>query len=245
MASMQGRHDMLKRVDINTRYLIHGYIRSLERLLLIDIPLSIIEICILFYFVMEFFETAGANIIISGKYDEIITKTACTDWWNMSFGATWIESMSSNIYKWTFKIIQVGTKEKDGFEEILVYDDIVIGIISKQTSRSNPSWLIDESSVTRYFFRTKGVIRCNGSALNDNYGNEKDVGFKVHSIGNIIVMELNLLKETLTYYVNGKSLGIAIDHIEKDKSIKYKMAVTICRKNAALSLQKFEIVRGQ
>ena len=53
-------------------------------------------------------------------------------------------------------------------------------------------------------------------------------------------MELNLNKGLLRFYNDSKDFGVAIDDIQRDESIKYKLAICLYHKSACMKLVNFE-----
>ena len=103
---------------------------------------------------------------------------------------------------------------------------------------SKSAWHVDPASISYFFCTIDGKVIQNKNKINSLNIVDKKCG--VTKKGNIIKMELNLTKGTMTIHVNEKCLGIAVQNIEKGETIKYKLAVTLCLKNSLLSLENFE-----
>ena len=91
---------MLSLVDNKTDYLINGYIHDIENKykLSTNIALSIIQICILFYYQFEYFSKCGKDLVIKGEQKNTIKKIQNDySWRNAAYGTKWIESTSSSI----------------------------------------------------------------------------------------------------------------------------------------------------
>lgn len=161
-------YQTINKIDVKTKQLVHGYFRKTVQL----IPISIIEICLLFYY---YFKIPGHTVEISGDYDDIITKIESTDWWNMSYGSIWINSMSQCIVQWTFKIL-----DKGEYKEVSKsYDDITIGIINSDSHRSHERmavWNIAGEDIISYTFKTSAnAAKCNGKTKEDYGLSHKEV----------------------------------------------------------------------
>ena len=110
MALCSQQIEILKRVDNATKSVIDGYVREAQRSLDIkhEIPLEIIQIILLFYYLGECFDIHADDITILGDHKDIIQKCGDSNsyWHSMTFGATSIPSMSDNIVIWTFEMLR-------------------------------------------------------------------------------------------------------------------------------------------
>ena len=208
-------------------YLVYGYIRRFT-----EIPSPIIDICILYHSIGDYFKIAGKNISISGVNRNIITKKKATDWFNMSYGSLWINSMTKYIVRWTFKIQNIGYQYDVRYND-KIFNDIDIGIITKDTTIDSSCW---KNHNIGYFWsmHQRNIIH-KGLTIQEQYGKLKYI-----AKGNIITMQLDLKKNKLIYYINDKSLGNINTKIQTGPSIQYKMAVTLAKKNCKLTLENFE-----
>ena len=123
MSLSAAQYKILNKVSKQTKYMVHGYIHEFERLYssITNIPLSIIQICILFLFQTECFEKCGKDMIIAGNNNDTIEVTKDPSYLTATYGATWIHSNESKIIRWTFKFIE--NKQRGG---------AIIAIISKE-----------------------------------------------------------------------------------------------------------------
>ena len=78
--------------------------------------------------------------------------------------------------------------------------------------------------------------RPNASIMSGHNGGRYGKGAEVNDI---IKIEYNAGKQTLTYYKNNKSMGVAYRNIVKGKNIKYKLAVYMYWKNNAVSILNY------
>ena len=208
---------LLETVDKRTKYLVHGFIREVSK----NIPLPIIEICVLFYFVREYF-TAYGGLLIEGDEKDII-KSVEEKWENIAYGSIWFESTSTNIIKWTLKMVHNHTND-NGY---------CIGITSEEDT-TGKQILWQKMNYVSYIL-CNGRIYKDGQATSRRYLTRNDFGKK----GSSITMELNLKKGQLMFRNKDKDFGIAAD-IQRDESIRYKIAICLYHNPACLKLVNFE-----
>eukprot|EP01084_Bolivina_argentea_P204845 349878_1 len=204
--------------------LVYGYINQQTKLLFSSqsiIPSSILNLCFLFYGKLEYFEKVGGGLIVKGDRNEIIYKEK-RGWYNVAFGANWIASNTSNIIKWTVKMIN-NHRNNDG---------VIIGIVSNETN-TNKQIFCDTNAAPSYFFVSDAYIYQDGKKI-------KKYGSSYGAPGSVLMMELNLKKQTLTYYVDGKCFGVAAKNVKKSPNIKYKFAITLYWNDAELGIVNFE-----
>ena len=222
-------YKILKSVNGHTKYLIYCYIHEIEKQykLSANIPASIFDICILFFFIQEYFEKCGKNSIISGNYT--LTKISTDSWENAAFGKKWFESNTNDTIKWTIKVIATGKEGACG---------INIGIISKEFDTNHSFYTVGDQQETHqpFYFNSNGYLV---------YDNGKYKGFIMPMYGynksnDTLTMELNLKKAQLIYYINDKCYGVAVDNIVKNDNVKYKFVVSLYFANAKIKLINFE-----
>ena len=87
--------------------------------------IQVIQLCILFYYLGEYFERAGKELIIKtiDNFQDTIYKKTDDYYANVAYGVHWIESNTNNIIRWTLEMI----------DNIQSGDGMIIGIISKET----------------------------------------------------------------------------------------------------------------
>ena len=105
--------DRVKRIDDRHKYLIYGFMRTIESTIsaiyendpYYTTPELVIFTCLLFYYMHETFDKIASEHIQSGIDNNTITKkgkNAC--WENTSYGIDWIDSMSNDIYVFSITI---------------------------------------------------------------------------------------------------------------------------------------------
>eukprot|EP01084_Bolivina_argentea_P241585 405522_1 len=202
-------------IDEHTMYLVRGYIRKIQKLHDIMIPMNIIEICIIFYFISEEW---NKNLIVNNVniQNNIITNKL----------SSWCTSFLSNTYnkghhQWIFKV-----KKK-------IYD-IFIGICLNHKYDKKlalNTWIGNEANRSYAFSVTFATVnkfnKLNEWEDQDSYGIQcKD--------NDIISMMVDFDSLTLSYCINNKNYGIA-HHI---KAGTYVVAVTVSRKGESIEFVK-------
>ena len=232
MTLSQAEYKLLEVVDHKTQCAVYGFIHEIENSLIsaTNIPVSIIKICILFFWNREYFEKCGKHLTISGDQNETILKTD-NGWNNVAVGSMWIQSNRQQIIKWTFEIIK--SPPFGGAA------GIYFGITSEDHHNLNQ----DASDCKKgfgyfcYHDSHTTLIFDKGVCVRSDYGEEKASFGKQ---GTVTTMELNLKAGHLIYYVDDECLGVAIDNVQQDDDIRYKLAVGLYDKGVELKLVNFE-----
>ena len=213
----------LNNVDQETSYLVSGYIRAIqkefnERI----IPTEVIDLCIIYYFITEFFSKCGKDMKISADNDSFTTKLEGYSW-NTAYGNNIIDMNKTPnlIYEWT---IQCTEKY------------FILGLESTDFKNINT----DISDSGRYFYKdTKQKCKYYGwytasSLHTNNYMNDaihhktfnEDWSSDLQDIDREIMMELNCKNKTISYSVNNKNYGIAFKNVEATQ--QYRLGVSMC-----------------
>ena len=93
----------LKLKDRKTIYIANGCIHKIENTssLSTTIPTSIIQICLLYFVQLDYFEKCGDKLSITGQQKNIITRLgdfSFGSWSNIGYGFNWIESIKHVEY---------------------------------------------------------------------------------------------------------------------------------------------------
>ena len=218
---------ILKRADNATKLVVNGYVHQMQNSLDIkkEIPTEIIQIILLFYYFAEYFDIHGDQVEVLGEQKNILQKKDYKGFYNLTFGAVSIPSMSDGIFVWTFEML-----DNDSLN-----NGLVLGIINSKdaTIESTKYDATETVEISSYVYCSETNIFCNGLNEDSDYGEE------LGNIGTIIKMELNMTKGELIYHKNGKSLGVACK-VRKSDDIEYKMAVTLYWQGAKFKLVNFE-----
>merc|ERR1712032_228874 len=159
---------------------------------------------ILFFFQREYFEKAGKYIDIVGDERDALRKNTSNYYLCSAYGANWIQSNIPNIIKWTFKFENPNNT------------GIIIGVVAKDPDVNKGSIWMNEDLKPSYIWASGGSIWIDGH-------NKNNYGAKIGQHESNLTMELNLQTKTLQFYIDNKSLGIAVENIETNESIKYKL----------------------
>ena len=221
----------LNEIDKKTRKLISGYNRQIQNklndnkyCLFKHIPNVINYLCTFYYFEFEHFDIIGEGISLSDDKTTItkIAETGVYD--NTTFSSSIISSMNSNIEcKWSLKIV----KSKERL--------ITIGIAPYKKDMMNTSLWNSKSLHYLYngWIGYKSYIDDKGKSKSTKYGSE-------FGEGDIVDIYINLKSKIITFYVNGKSQGVAFTKIESESDLKYRLFVSMHDRNDSVSLIKFE-----
>ena len=229
MALSPAEYKLLEMVDTKTRYIVHGFIHELEAILeaSINIPSSIIKICVLFFWIRECFEKCSEKLTIARDQKDTIIKNTTGLNNNVAYGTNWINSNGKQTFKWTFELIKGVINDEQA---------VCIGIVSNDDNlNSNRIFVYGEDGIESYFYLVKHRrIYHNGSSKFYNYGPG------MLKQGSQLIMELNLEKGQLSFYVDNEYCGVAIDRIKQDDDTRYKLAVTLYNHGIQLRIIRFE-----
>ena len=193
------------------------------------IPNGIINLCVLYYWLMEEFdaELHGDYIIVTNRIAHKRVLQCLDDEdvdWESIFGSIVIDHKlyQNCIIEW---IINVDTGDNPGISiGIVAVDDI----INKQLLNKN--CFIDHNYCNA--LNVYGLyISENISVLDTTVDNALVKQFKESELhllvgkDNIIRMELNMMDETIKYWINDKTEGIAFKYI--DLRYKYRFALAM------------------
>ena len=216
-----------KYVSKDSHFLVFGFIRE-HQLLVSDliIPSPIYLLCLMYYYLQNYFGIHSSRIQVTGDQNETITSKESKD--SCAYGYHWIHSMSNKLITYKIKI-------NHGFN---AYQDSDIGISASDT-------FIDEdfaSSTNIYYaFDADGD---KWSVVDDVsfcqiYDEEFDDGYKA---GDIVTMQLDLFNSTISFYVNDRFKGIAFDDIKKGENIRYKLAVMLAKSGDSCTIIEYSEV---
>ena len=211
----------LNKVDEDTRNLLNGFTRNIQKSMTLTIPDPIIFIILSFYYFPEYFKDFAQSIfqyVGNNKDDKKIIKSISDNRpWSSIYGNVLISSHKKQKYVWKFRI----NKFKD---------PILIGISS--------TYDVDK----RFFVSNDGYNYCyysNGEKVSHSNHNDYSQPFGENDI---ITMILDCNLKQLSFHKNDDDLGVAYDNIECGEDIKYKMAMYIYYKNVEVELLEFKFL---
>ena len=219
----------LKTVDDATVNLVYGYIRRSQALFEDKIiPDEITNICIIYYFVPEFFVKCGKYMKILKKHvsNDLISSTSSGDW-STAYGNQIINmnETPNMTYQWTIKTTNkwliMGLESTD-FKNLNVDLTNTDGHLYKNTNKQckHYGWYTMSRLCSSYELGRKNTVYDTISPTNKE-----------------IMMELNCKSKSLKYVVDGKDHGIAFSNI--DSTQNYRFAISMWD-NGSLQLLNFQ-----
>ena len=214
--------------DQKTKDIVQGYVRKNQSLLpfqqnpYYNIPQLVTHLCILYYYIPEFFEISGKNLVISDN-GNLITRINQSSWDCTAFGHNVIPSMKNNfIYKWYVKIIK---SNECG---------IMIGIVAGDWNQNKyKAFYPDNMGYAYYCYSGEPYKQYTATEVRlSRKGKPKQ--------GDTVCVELNMIKKHIVIHLNGKELGIAASNIQTADNIEYRFAVSMYMEGNKLKLTKFE-----
>ena len=204
---------MSAQLKLSIEYLVVcGYVRRIEQSLVEgtsvtnnlfeNIPSTIILVVVQFY-LQHFFKIAGQGCIIS-KDKRSITKHENNGWSNASYSSP-VSSTTPTIHRWDLLI-----HEKDRYHRLKKEgsgDYISIGISSGDTTTMQ--FVHGKGYKYGYCGLTGNKLNCIGANNNwlDEYG-------ETYGEGDVISVKLDLIHQSIIFYKNYQSQGIAYNGYE-------------------------------
>eukprot|EP01083_Nonionella_stella_P142180 439379_1 len=198
-----------KNVDQDTKDLVFGFIRDIQKLLkdendhIYQSPMIITHLCLMYYYLSEHFTKSGANIKILNKPRNRIQKQPSGEYWspnhntlNTAYGHVNIYGTTNNLFVWKLKMMKISRDEWDSMNS-----NIKIGIHAHKsdgfTCRVNNYYTIDELG------RPDPSI---GLGLS-NIAFSDWIRAPYIETGDVVTMILNEQDKTLRFYVtDGKNI---------------------------------------
>lgn len=206
---------------------VYGFIHQLQRLFPTDdtlqtMPDVVIELCVQYYVLTEYFEVIGNDLLVSGndkltirknRYQYNLFSIDDSNGRSWAFGAMQISASCEMAWRWDFKINHCSLN--GGL--------FVIGIAGDTDGR--------------HYYGCNGLT---GSKVsNGNWNRDYNGKFKT---GDIVSMEFNCPDRTLRYAVNGKDCGIAFANIGRGRFYTtYRLMVHLRKVDDGLTLTYFGI----
>ena len=200
----------------STKLTVYGYIREIEKSLLITIPSGLIVLFVLFYGdQIDQWNTEFVGKYLKLKDDNLTVTNTCNIKEGNAFGTIICEK---GCYKWKFKINHVDAR----------YPAICIGIWRMQKDKTPPTdEYFTKGKEQGYAYYLKGYkTTIERGDCGDKYG------IKCKN-GDIIQMILDLDKLALSFKVNGVDYGVAFNNI---KQAKYKAAIWLYHEHDSVTI---------
>ena len=240
-------HDV-SAIDKNTILLVYGYMHRMQKLLnnkdetvLNIIPDDIINKCLLYYYIAEYFKYLGygikfgqdeiksyidATTIVSGIYNNVMQNMLYTPTGNTSYGNITIKSSQTEyIYRWNLKTSH----------------ETFIGITTNTLHYNR--FIRDTTSATAYYFDTSN--HCIFRKVPD-IETTASVGMRLDSYPQTlnqptkyVLMELDLEKKVINFYKNNDKGTKIWANIKCGEDINYHLAVSMMS-NTSITLISFD-----
>ena len=222
----------IQSVDKMAHLLVFGYIHDQKDLVSdMIIPSPIYLLCLVYYYINKICGDKHSSLIeVSGENNETITVIKEEDSLGIdensdkleillhslrsnapscAYGYDWIDSMSNKKVTYKIKLVKLS-------------NECQIGISTTDTNFD--SFCIVNN--TFYAIDEEGDKWCNfdGGTMFEDYDEicSYDIGQ-----GDTVTIELDLIKKTISFYINDKWKGIAFSNIDTGENIKYKLAVKL------------------
>ena len=218
MASLQD----VKDIDIKTKSLINGYVRTVQEMwpqdnIYYTIPSLVIHWILLYYYLSDEFDPNNCNISFTLSNDNtVITHNLQRGDTNCS--AYLKRIVDEGIHYWKFKLINVHH----------VHFTMCIGVWKSKHEIDTENALHYDAEGKHYTYNLTNQMVFPGFA---KYGQ------KACGTGDEIEMILDLNKKELRYKVNNQDYGVAHDNIEQTS---YQAAVSFFQSNDCIQLLEFK-----
>ena len=225
-----------KKADNRLRFLVFGYIKSVQRAnktYLNVIPTEIFYLCILFLFSPEDQDLIGAQINLS-EDKKIISKDGSAErgWKNTTYGRTVIQSTSKRIVTWKLKM---GKFKKQ--------NNIYIGVTSNPECQNK-----DYGGPSKGFYYAIGDGNLDRGCHNRVHDKDCRDCVKASSIyyesEDVVTMVLDLKDRRIKFGVSKdvsreKKKKVAFLDIKIDSNVSYRLAVSLRNPNDSVTILDF------
>eukprot|EP01084_Bolivina_argentea_P223898 378717_1 len=217
--------ERIKQIDLETKHLMTGFLRSTQEELNKDkgvdyiIPDLITYTCLLFYHIPDIFEDPPSSLKVSGLHNDTYTKIG-SFWENSVYGKRWMDSKCKNIYSWNIKLNKCNPDNNNG---------VAIGIISNYHHQDLYKDFCAEHS---YWMRVNNDEDEGGCTIAIDGGSEKSVA-DASKEGDTFTFIVNFEQLLLECYrnFNSNNTTVLVRNIkqkdENGKDLKYKLALCI------------------
>lgn len=226
MSSVERRLKLLQqRPNRNFESLCFGFCRQISSKMLPD---AVIPIIIVFALHSDRWdpEHIGSKLTISGINGDIITTKA--EGYQSAYGSN---NVSSGRHLWTLKILKFVHNSLKGD----AWWRLTVGVVD--ASKESPTELY--FSLNRYEFVCVAYITRTDSDLQSQLGLNSDNKYgRVCKEDDIIGIDLDMDRKTLSFLINGENQGVAFKDVDAQK--EFKLAVSLTGKGTCLQLVSYE-----
>eukprot|EP01083_Nonionella_stella_P054763 144541_1 len=240
---------LLSLMDNRTKCSVYGFIRKNSYCLLIQnnhnsfyiIPELVIFICLQYLYAIEYFQFHQVGCRLSkGLQSATSTSThESTASWNSCFGRRMIESTSNVTVTWDIKVKLSPANEMDS-------NWYIIGITSNPCDQTDIAFQRNTKDMNYAYYLQNNQAFCKYESK--EYGDFAP--FK--SCQEVIVrMELNLKKQTLSFWLSTdkkwlwfdhkKYQGIMYQNIQRADMVQYTLAVSLYGSDATATIENFQM----
>ena len=215
---------IIKNVDQRSMNLINGYIRSSQHLIKDKIiPQDVINLCVMYYVIAEFFVACGTSMVISSKAfknDSIIGLVEAG--WNTSYGKVIIDmnNTPNTIYRW---MIEINSSKPS----------IMIGLVAVFNFRLTDLQSCISNAISHFYGYTGK--RCEyyawypATGLFSNSASTKISASKKYEAdipqNCEIIMELNCKARTLRFIVDETDYGVAFGKVYRKQNYRFGISI--------------------
>lgn len=229
----------IKSVDIDkySEYIVCRFIKEVQTLLPTKsfwrIPEPIQHLCLLFYYVIPNDEFVRYHSAMSYDKDENILRHIGSGSYT-SFGHIEIHENDPFIYRWTFKILLLYSTH------FSTEGNLCIGIISNATNINTQIHCKQnqENKSCKYY-----GFQSNATGCDHEFSNSFMFGNRM-KIDSIVIMELNVPKKSLSFFINNEFQGIIAENVDFSDGAKYNMAVSMQNSVGNISIQLVDFERS-
>eukprot|EP01084_Bolivina_argentea_P249529 417760_1 len=208
--------------DKKAKYIVSRYIKESQTLLprsnvYYTIPTLVEHLCLTYYYIMNPFGNKSKRITISGKHNNIATRTQGSGWKTV-FGTEWLPSNTNKIYEYVFECLENDDSNNIG-----------LGFV---TNKHHLDVERDVGSDESYIYLRDGW------RSNAQYANVTFVA------GDIIKLILNLSNKEITVIKNDgtqkDSKQVIFKNIQKGSDISYMLHIMFYKVKNSIKLLSIE-----
>ena len=242
----------LKYFDATSTKIVVGFIRLVS----VEIPNELINLCLLFYAIIEIFdeELCSQDVIVSNSKDDGHSKSEFTTINNntktrYTFGSFRIDPAihSKSVIEWTFEYSANNDKSTFikfdmGITEAIAIDEFANfkGCLFGETSHyKNYGWRAIYKQKKKYDLIRK---RTNGSAFNSEvFSGARSIIKRGHDEVNIIKIILNMTQKSISLVINDQKL-YALRHDDIKINDIFRMGWSLQRTGIRVSIFDFKVI---
>ena len=226
----------LNEIDAKTKLVVGGFVRKCQILLpdasaFYNIPPSIIDIILMYFYVTDEFDIVSDNIEMRNKCKNIVTKGRG---WSCAYGKVCIHSESKIHCYWKVKLLK-----STGNSFIGITNNRIVS----STNERRKAWQYNtEAKHVMYALFNRGALdSVEGGERKRKYLNTFATD-KVYNEGDVITIVLNLEKQVVKYLVNDEEISLYHEDIKIGKDVIYYLAISACKRNQEMTIIKFGYV---